>query len=40
VIDGMDVIRQIEGTQTGAGDRPVRDVVITAAGQVSGADLS
>jgi peptidyl-prolyl isomerase H (cyclophilin H) len=40
VIDGMDVIRQIEGTQTGAGDKPVRDVVITAAGQVSGADLS
>jgi peptidyl-prolyl isomerase H (cyclophilin H) len=40
VIDGMDVVRQIEGTQTRAGDRPVRDVVISAAGQVSGADLS
>ncbi|KAI8941489.1 Peptidyl-prolyl cis-trans isomerase H [Plenodomus lindquistii] len=40
VIDGMDVVRKIEGTQTGPGDKPVRDVVITAAGQLSGADLS
>ncbi|CBX99064.1 hypothetical protein LEMA_P083030.1 [Plenodomus lingam JN3] len=37
VIDGMDVVRMVEGTQTGAGDRPVKDVVITAAGQLSGA---
>jgi len=40
VIEGMDVVRQIEGTQTGAGDKPVKDVVISAAGQVSGVDLS
>jgi peptidyl-prolyl isomerase H (cyclophilin H) len=40
VIDGMDVIRKIEGTQTESGDKPVRDVVISAAGQISGAKLS
>lgn len=40
VIDGMSVVRRIEGTQTGAGDRPVKDVVITASGQLSGAKMS
>ena len=28
VVDGMDVVRQIGSTKTGAGDRPVKDVVI------------
>lgn len=37
VIDGMDVVRQIERTRTGAGDRPVQDVVVSKAGQLGGA---
>jgi cyclophilin family peptidyl-prolyl cis-trans isomerase len=28
VVDGMDVVRKIGSTNTGAQDRPVRDVVI------------
>jgi peptidyl-prolyl isomerase H (cyclophilin H) len=40
VIDGMGVVRQIENTRTGAGDRPLKDVVISASGQVSGPNLS
>jgi cyclophilin family peptidyl-prolyl cis-trans isomerase len=28
VIDGMDIVRAIGGTQTGPGDRPVEDVII------------
>ena len=40
VIDGMKVVRQIENTQTGAGDRPVNDVVISNCGQISGAKVT
>lgn len=40
VLDGMDVVRKIESTQTGPGDRPLREVVITKAGQTSGAVMS
>lgn len=36
VIGGMNVVKEIENTQTGAGDRPVKDVVISNCGQVSG----
>jgi len=36
VIDGMGVIRQIEKTRTGAGDRPVQDVKVSGCGQISG----
>ena len=28
VVDGMDVVDRIEGTDTGPGDRPVRDIAI------------
>jgi peptidyl-prolyl isomerase H (cyclophilin H) len=37
VLDGMDVIRKIEATRTGQGDKPLSDVVIAGAGQLSGA---
>ncbi|KAF1850798.1 peptidyl-prolyl cis-trans isomerase H [Cucurbitaria berberidis CBS 394.84] len=40
VLDGMDVVRRIEGTKTGAGDRPLKEVVITRSGQLSGASMS
>lgn len=40
VLDGMDVVRRIEGVQRGAADRPLKDVVITKAGQLSGAVIS
>jgi len=36
VIDGMNVVKQIENTQTGPGDRPVREVVIEDCGQLAG----
>lgn len=36
VIDGMNVVRAIENTPTGPGDRPVEDVVISNCGQLSG----
>ena len=32
VIDGMDVVRKVENTKTGARDKPVKDVVIADAG--------
>lgn len=32
VLDGMDVVKAIETTRTGPGDRPVEDVVIAEAG--------
>ena len=34
VIDGMDVVKKIESTQTARGDRPVEPVTITAAGEL------
>ncbi|KAI4958395.1 Peptidyl-prolyl cis-trans isomerase H [Alternaria arbusti] len=37
VLDGMDVIRKIEATRTGPGDKPLSDVVIAGSGQLSGA---
>ncbi|KAL5411027.1 Peptidyl-prolyl cis-trans isomerase H [Paraphaeosphaeria minitans] len=40
VIGGMNVVREVENTQTGAGDRPVRDVVISNCGQVSGVKVT
>lgn len=40
VIDGMDVVRRIESTPTGPGDRPTRDVVIVNCGQLSGSAIS
>ncbi|KAF1939808.1 hypothetical protein EJ02DRAFT_381043 [Clathrospora elynae] len=39
VIDGMDVVRKIEATRTGPGDKPLSDVVIAEAGQVAGAKV-
>ncbi len=39
VIDGMDVVRRIESTPTGQGDRPLKDVVIVDCGQLSGAAI-
>ncbi|KAJ4356784.1 Peptidyl-prolyl cis-trans isomerase-like 1 [Didymosphaeria variabile] len=40
VIDGMKVIREIENTPTGPGDRPVNDVVISNCGQISGTKVN
>jgi peptidyl-prolyl isomerase H (cyclophilin H) len=40
VLDGMDVVKRIENTPTQAGDRPVKDVIITKSGQLSGAVIS
>lgn len=40
VIDGMSVVKRIEATRTGAGDRPLNEVVITRCGQLSGAAMS
>ncbi|EUC29671.1 hypothetical protein COCCADRAFT_29306 [Bipolaris zeicola 26-R-13] len=37
VLDGMDVIRKIESTRTGPGDKPLSEVVIAGAGQLAGA---
>ena len=34
VVEGMDVVRKIEGTKTGRGDRPVSDVVVTDSGEL------
>ncbi|CAI2349628.1 unnamed protein product [Caenorhabditis sp. 36 PRJEB53466] len=34
VLEGMDVVRQIERTEKGPGDRPIDDVVIAAAGHI------
>jgi peptidyl-prolyl cis-trans isomerase B (cyclophilin B) len=34
VVEGMDVVRKIEKTPTGRGDRPVQDVVVTASGEL------
>jgi len=34
VVEGMDVVRKIEKTPTGRGDRPVNDVVVTASGEL------
>lgn len=39
VIDGMNVVREIENTQTGPGDKPVRDVIISNCGQISGSRM-
>ncbi|KAF1985301.1 hypothetical protein K402DRAFT_413436 [Aulographum hederae CBS 113979] len=36
VIDGMNVIQQMEATKTDAGDRPMKPVVIKNCGQLSG----
>jgi peptidyl-prolyl isomerase H (cyclophilin H) len=32
----MDVVKKIEATRTGPGDKPLSDVVITKAGQLAG----
>ncbi|KAF7679212.1 hypothetical protein GT037_002960 [Alternaria burnsii] len=37
VLDGMDVVKQIEATRTGQGDKPLSDVVIAGSGQLAGA---
>lgn len=37
VLDGMDVVRMIESTKTGPGDRPLNDVVVASSGQLAGA---
>ena len=34
VVEGLDVVRKIEKTPTGRGDRPVQDVVVTASGEL------
>ena len=34
VVEGMDVVRKIEKTPTGRGDRPVNDVVVTKSGEL------
>jgi peptidyl-prolyl isomerase H (cyclophilin H) len=33
----MDVVRKIEATRTGQGDKPLSDVVIASSGQLAGA---
>jgi peptidyl-prolyl isomerase H (cyclophilin H) len=37
VLDGMDVVRRIEATRTGQGDKPLSDVMIASSGQLAGA---
>ena len=37
VVEGMDVVRKIEKTPTGRGDRPVDDVVVIASGELKDA---
>ena len=37
VVEGMDVVRRIEKTPTGRGDRPVNDVVVTKSGELPAA---
>ena len=39
VVDGMSVVKQIENTRTGAGDRPTTDVIIRDCGMISGVGL-
>ena len=34
VVEGMDVVRKIEKTPTGRGDRPINDVVVTKSGEL------
>lgn len=34
VVEGMDVLKEIEGTETGMMDRPKNDVVISKCGEV------
>ncbi|PIC40723.1 hypothetical protein B9Z55_008369 [Caenorhabditis nigoni] len=34
ILEGMDVVREIEATPKGAGDRPIEDVVISEAGHI------
>ena len=34
VVEGLDVVRKIEKTPTGRGDKPVNDVVVTASGEL------
>lgn len=34
ILEGMDVVREIEATPKGAGDRPIEDVVIANAGHI------
>ena len=34
VVEGLDVVRKIEKTPTGRGDKPVQDVVVTASGEL------
>ena len=36
VLDGMDVVKKIEGTPTGANDKPKQACVIADCGQLSG----
>ena len=40
VIDGMNVVKEIEHTRTGAGDRPVNEVLISDCGQISGSKVN
>jgi len=39
VVEGMDIIRKIEGQQTSAGDKPKKDVVITDSGSLAESEL-
>eukprot|EP00515_Schizochytrium_aggregatum_P001271 CAMPEP_0202036386 /NCGR_PEP_ID=MMETSP0962-20130828/1516_1 /ASSEMBLY_ACC=CAM_ASM_000488 /TAXON_ID=4773 /ORGANISM="Schizochytrium aggregatum, Strain ATCC28209" /LENGTH=477 /DNA_ID=CAMNT_0048600459 /DNA_START=105 /DNA_END=1538 /DNA_ORIENTATION=- len=40
VISGMDVVRKIEGTETGANDKPTQDVVIVDCGELPAGEAS
>jgi peptidyl-prolyl isomerase H (cyclophilin H) len=39
VIDGMSVVREVERTRTGAGDKPLNEVVIKDCGQLAGSKV-
>lgn len=38
ILDGMDIVKQVENTQTSRGDKPVKKVVVKSSGELKDAD--